>query len=77
MRRESVFQALVSEETEIENKPEKRSETSYLKSKLWYRVSSLNPVKVHPHRVSHRRWLGFALMNVGEFGNFLSYAYAP
>jgi hypothetical protein len=22
-------------------------------------------------------WLGFALMNVGEFGNFLSYAYAP
>ncbi|KZW04038.1 DUF803-domain-containing protein [Exidia glandulosa HHB12029] len=22
-------------------------------------------------------WLGFALMNLGEFGNFLSYAYAP
>ncbi|KAG9052998.1 hypothetical protein FS842_008916 [Serendipita sp. 407] len=22
-------------------------------------------------------WLGFVLMNIGEFGNFLSYAYAP
>jgi hypothetical protein len=23
------------------------------------------------------RWLGFILMNIGEVGNFLSYAYAP
>ncbi|KAF9509487.1 hypothetical protein BS47DRAFT_1301379 [Hydnum rufescens UP504] len=37
--------------------PEAKSESAYLKSKLW--------------------WFGFALMNIGEFGNFLSYAYAP
>jgi hypothetical protein len=23
------------------------------------------------------RWLGFLLMNVGEMGNFISYAWAP
>jgi magnesium transporter len=23
------------------------------------------------------RWFGFALMNVGEIGNFLSYGFAP
>ena len=23
------------------------------------------------------RWLGFLLMNVGEMGNFISYAFAP
>lgn len=23
------------------------------------------------------RWLGFSLMNVGEMGNFISYAFAP
>lgn len=23
------------------------------------------------------RWLGFLLLNVGELGNFLSYAFAP
>lgn len=23
------------------------------------------------------RWLGFTLMNVGELGNFISYAFAP
>ncbi|KAI0698636.1 magnesium transporter NIPA-domain-containing protein [Cytidiella melzeri] len=34
-----------------------RSESDYLKSKLW--------------------WFGFALMNVGEMGNFISYAFAP
>ena len=25
----------------------------------------------------YKRWLGFLLMNVGEIGNFISYAWAP
>lgn len=28
-------------------------------------------------RLRHLRWLGFLLMNVGEIGNFISYAFAP
>ncbi|KAF8314714.1 DUF803-domain-containing protein [Clavulina sp. PMI_390] len=34
-----------------------KTESDYLKSKLW--------------------WFGFALMNIGEIGNFLSYGFAP
>lgn len=48
---------------------------NYLRSKLWcvfpyYSKSTL--------RLSiHLRWLGFLLMNIGEIGNFISYAFAP
>ncbi|KAF9498534.1 DUF803-domain-containing protein [Pleurotus eryngii] len=45
--------------------PSKGNESDYLKSKLW-RVSCLALM-----------WLGFCLMNVGEIGNFISYAFAP
>lgn len=27
--------------------------------------------------MTYTRWLGFLLMNVGEMGNFISYAFAP
>ena len=29
------------------------------------------------HKLYVSRWLGFALMNVGETGNFISYGFAP
>lgn len=28
-------------------------------------------------RLMFLRWMGFLLMNVGEMGNFISYAFAP
>lgn len=54
---------------------EEGSETDYLKSKLWQ-------VIYHPRQLASRpypltRWLGFLLLNVGEMGNFISYAWAP
>lgn len=51
-----------------------KTESAYLRSKLWCvpnwscGLFGLNSIY---------RWLGFILMNVGEMGNFLSYAYAP
>lgn len=50
------------------------SEGDYLKSKLWCAKSIglfLLTLTVFC------RWLGFLLMNVGEMGNFISYAFAP
>jgi hypothetical protein len=51
-------------------------ESEYLKSKLWYAlpISSESP---GPEAQISPRWLGFLLMNVGETGNFISYAFAP
>ena len=51
-------------------------ESEYLKSKLWYAlpISLLPP---GPEAEISPRWLGFLLMNVGETGNFISYAFAP
>lgn len=54
----------------------KGKETDYLRSKLW-------SVFIHHYHYSYfifkfvLRWSGFLLMNIGELGNFLSYAYAP
>ncbi|KAG5643784.1 hypothetical protein DXG03_009663 [Asterophora parasitica] len=49
------------------------NETEYLKSKLW--CVCLHQLNVCLKRTS--RWSGFLLMNVGEMGNFISYAWAP
>lgn len=49
-------------------------ESEYLRSKMWYVLPSFqrgSEVQAFP------RWLGFLLMNVGETGNFISYAFAP
>ncbi|KAG6833731.1 hypothetical protein H0H87_001163 [Tephrocybe sp. NHM501043] len=50
------------------------NEAEYLKSKLWF-VSTLNYIESNITNMI--RWLGFFLMNVGETGNFISYAWAP
>lgn len=54
------------------------SESDYLKSKLWY-VCSLIRIRCTLKHVYFLllRWLGFLLMNIGELGNFISYAFAP
>lgn len=54
--------------------PDDWNESDYLKSKLWY-VASVHPCTFLYTR--KYRWLGFALMNLGECGNFISYAWAP
>lgn len=52
------------------------NESAYLKSKLWYAYNRASPLYCHlVYRLS--RWLGFALMNIGEIGNFISYGFAP
>lgn len=53
---------------------ESGSEADYLKSKLWY---ALLPVRSDICLITILRWLGFLLMNIGEIGNFISYAFAP
>lgn len=52
-----------------------RAESDYLRSKLW--CVYLYVTKLTTRLFSVTRWFGFTLMNIGEFGNFLSYAYAP
>lgn len=53
-------------------------ESEYLKSKLWYaRSPYFPPNPLGPESQIWPRWLGFLLMNVGETGNFISYAFAP
>lgn len=50
------------------------NESDYLKSKLWWvliYLPSANQI------LTGSRWAGFLLMNVGELGNFISYAFAP
>ena len=49
-------------------------EANYLKSKLWYVSKSC---RYHLSAHKNDRWLGFLLMNIGELGNFISYAFAP
>jgi hypothetical protein len=39
-------------------------------------MSELSPLLLFTPYFSHR-WAGFLLMNIGEAGNFISYAYAP
>lgn len=51
-------------------------ESEYLKSKLWYALP-IFPRTARPEAQILLRWLGFLLMNVGETGNFISYAFAP
>ncbi len=53
---------------------EDASEGNYLKSKLWC-VIFLAAFNISSMRFL--RWFGFLLMNVGECGNFISYAFAP
>lgn len=50
------------------------NEGDYLKSKLWYGFIPSVSNRFHPVT---SRWLGFLLMNIGECGNFISYAFAP
>lgn len=38
---------------------------------------SYNKLTIRSHRLISVRWLGFILMNIGELGNFISYAFAP
>lgn len=65
----------------VMNEEGRESESRYLKSKLWY-VFILSRSK---YRLCNlmltilcvSRWCGFLLMNIGECGNFISYAYAP
>lgn len=48
-------------------------ETDYLHSKIWFVTHGsrlCDPTRPH-------RWSGFVLMNIGETGNFISYAFAP
>ena len=56
--------------------PPSKLGSHYLKSKLW-----CEPFFVDGGRGAlaniFARWFGFALMNVGEIGNFLSYGFAP
>ena len=64
-------------------------EGDYLKSKLWLAFYSLlllpNFCSFCPHLRAVKiililvidRWTGFLLMNIGETGNFISYAFAP
>ena len=55
--------------------PLEDNESAYLRSKLWHvRYSPF--VNQGPNRCIHR-WSGFLLMNLGETGNFISYAFAP
>jgi len=67
---------------QIENQPphhgsnNERQETEYLKSKLWYALRTSAQLLVSEYKLPPR-WLGFLLMNVGETGNFISYAFAP
>jgi hypothetical protein len=50
------------------------NEGDYLKSKIW----CVTPLIVDIQwLICLNRWLGFALMNIGELGNFISYAWAP
>lgn len=51
------------------------NESDYLKSKLWCVIHLTGTVNTYMHRCT--RWLGFLLMNIGELGNFISYAFAP
>ena len=52
------------------------NESEYLKSKMWYALPYLLPnCRCLKHKFC--RWLGFLLMNIGETGNFISYAFAP
>lgn len=53
-----------------------KNESEYLKSKLWYVSLPSTELPGSEARTMHR-WLGFLLMNVGETGNFISYAFAP
>lgn len=58
------------------------NEGDYLKSKLWYvdrrplyqRNNDATVLNGYRHA---SRWSGFLLMNLGEIGNFISYAFAP
>ena len=54
--------------------PPPKLESNYLKSKLWceWQFGSCGVLTN-----IFDRWLGFALMNIGEIGNFLSYGFAP
>ena len=52
------------------------NESEYLKSKLWYALPGFPP-NCWGLKRQFCRWLGFLLMNVGETGNFISYAFAP
>lgn len=54
---------------------EKGHEADYLRSKLWYVIGI--PYCLVAHRRQNPRWSGFLLMNIGEMGNFVSYAWAP
>ena len=53
-----------------------KNESEYLKSKLWYVSLSSTELPVS-EATTTCRWFGFLLMNVGETGNFISYAFAP
>ena len=50
------------------------AESDYLRSKLWCAISTLCSMTCISIIV---RWFGFLLMNLGETGNFISYAFAP
>lgn len=50
-----------------------RNESDYLRSRLWF----VSHVCLVLDPTLSLRWTGFVLMNVGETGNFISYAFAP
>jgi magnesium transporter len=54
-----------------------RQESEYLKSKIWCACPSFFTEFLRSEAQAFPRWLGFLLMNVGELGNFISYAFAP
>jgi hypothetical protein len=62
----------LDDESEAEHQNPK--EGNYLKSKIWLTTKIC---QFDPWLIIHTRWLGFLLMNVGETGNFISYAFAP
>jgi magnesium transporter len=62
----------LDDESEAEHQNPK--EGNYLKSKIW---STTKICQFDSWLIIHTRWLGFLLMNIGETGNFISYAFAP
>jgi len=56
--------------------PPSKLGSHYLKSKLWCESFFVDGGRGALANI-FARWFGFALMNVGEIGNFLSYGFAP
>jgi hypothetical protein len=81
-KRKTTKRSVVGDAAKYDNRESPRGsksegqESEYLRSKLWYVLLSFSQLRGFEAQ-AFPRWLGFLLMNVGETGNFISYAFAP